>query len=62
MVVELRMQYCDEIIKDSFETYKTLEWCIITEFERQVDFQNHPIVWLRLLLNNDGSNSVIIHH
>ena len=42
---------------DSFKTYK---WCIITELERKVDFQNYPIgcsYFLRIdffkLLNND---------
>ena len=44
--VELRMYYCGEFFQDSFETNKTFYCCIITEFERKVDFQNHPIRWL----------------
>ena len=26
---------------------KRFSWCIITEFERKVDVQNHPLGWLR---------------
>ena len=40
MVVELNMQYCGHIFKDSFETYKTFLRRIFTEFERKVDVQN----------------------
>ena len=29
--------------KDSFETYKTFPWCIITEFECKVDVGNHKL-------------------
>ena len=39
-LVELR------IFQDSFETFKTFWGCIITEFERKADFQNHPFGWL----------------
>ena len=30
--------------KDSFETYKTFPWCIITEFECKLDVGNHKLV------------------
>ena len=56
MVVKLSIQYCGQ---DLFETYKTFLRCIITEFDRKVDFQNHLIEWIRFenfflkLLNND---------
>ena len=46
MVVELRMQYCDEIIKDSFETYKTFPGCLVTEFEWKVGVKNHEFGWV----------------
>ena len=41
MAVELSMQYCGQILYDSFETYKTILLRIFTEFDRKVDFQNH---------------------
>ena len=47
MVVELSMQYCGQILQDSFETYKPFLWCIITEFDRKVDYQNHLFGWKR---------------
>ena len=37
MVVELNMQYCGHIFKNSFETYKTFLKRIFTGFERKVD-------------------------
>ena len=40
-VVELSMQCCGKILKDSFETYKTFPRCKITEIEPKVDVQNH---------------------
>ena len=46
-VVELSMQCCGHILSDSFETYKTLPRCIITEFERKVDVQNPEFGWVR---------------
>ena len=45
MVVELSMQYCGQILQDSYETYKTFLRCIITEFGRKVDFQNN-LFWV----------------
>ena len=39
-VVELSMQYCGQILKDLFETYKTILRRVFTEFDRKVDFQN----------------------
>ena len=48
MVVKLSMQYCGQIFYDSFETYKTFPWYIITEFERKVDVQNHEFGCRRL--------------
>ena len=46
---------------------KTFPRYIITEFERKVDFQNHPFGWLRFenrffseLLNNDEKNGTKI--
>ena len=59
MGVELSMQYCGQILKDSFETYKTFPRCMITEFKCIVDVQIHEFGWLRFqdrffkLLNND---------
>ena len=47
MVVELRMQYCGQILKGSFETYKTFLRCIITEFDRKGDFKSHLFGWIR---------------
>ena len=59
MVVKLSIQYCRHILKDSFETYKTILRRIFNEFECKVDFQNHLFGWIRfensffLILNND---------
>ena len=39
IVVELRMQYCEDIFKHSFETYET--------FPSKVDVQNHTFGELR---------------
>ena len=54
------MQYCGQILKDSFETYKTILRYIFTEFDRKVDFQNNLFGRIRFehgfffkLLNND---------
>ena len=44
---KLRMQYCGQILKDSFETNKTILRRIFTEFDLKVDFQNHPFGWIR---------------
>ena len=41
------MEYCGQIFKDSFETYKTFLRRIFTEFERKVDVQNHEFGWVR---------------
>jgi len=41
--IKLSMQHCGQILKDSFETYKTFPRFIITEFERKVDVQNHEL-------------------
>ena len=45
---------------NSYETYETFLRCIIIEFDRKVDFQNHLFEWIRFeicfflkLLNND---------
>ena len=38
-VVELSMQSCGQILKDSFETYETVTRSINPEFERKVDVQ-----------------------
>ena len=38
-VVELSMQYCAQILLDSFQTYETLTRSINPEFERKVDVQ-----------------------
>ena len=46
-VVELSMQCCGLIPYDSFETYKKFPQCIISEFERKVDVQNHEFGWVR---------------
>ena len=43
MVVELRIQYCDDIFQDSVEPYKTFCQCVITEIQLKVDFQNHSL-------------------
>ena len=43
MVVELSMQYCGQILWDSFETYKTILRRIFTEFDRKVDFDVEKI-------------------
>ena len=42
-VIKLSMQCCGQILKDSFETYKTFPRCINidTEFECKDDVQNH---------------------
>ena len=40
------MQCCGQILKDSFETYKTFPRWIITEFECKVDVQNRPLWWI----------------
>ena len=62
MVVELSMQYCGQILQDSFETYKTILLRIFTEFDRKVDFQNHLFGWISFdnwffkLLNIDDGN------
>ena len=45
-VVKLSVQCCGQILKVSFETYKTFPRCIITEFERKVDVQNHEFWWV----------------
>ena len=39
MVVKLSMQYCGQILQDSFETYETVTRFINPEFERKVDVQ-----------------------
>ena len=39
--VKLGVQGFGQILKDSFEKYKTNLQCIITPFERKVDVQNH---------------------
>ena len=70
MVVELKMQYCGKTFQKSFETYKTFPRCIITEFERKVDVQNHQFEWVRFQnrffksLNNDdekGNKNVTVN-
>ena len=38
-VVELSMQYCAQILYDSFQTYETFIRSINPEFERKVDVQ-----------------------
>ena len=47
MVVEQNMQYSRPISQDLFETYKRFLRCIITEFERKVDVQNHEFGYVR---------------
>ena len=47
MVVELSMQYCKKSFLKSFDTQKTFPRCMITEFERKVDVQNHQFGWVR---------------
>ena len=47
MVVELSMQYCGQILQDSFETNKTILKCIFSKFDRKVDFQNNLFWWTR---------------
>ena len=39
IVVKLNMQYCGQIFKDLFETYKMFLRRIFTEFERKVIFK-----------------------
>jgi len=39
-VVELSIQYCRKLLEASFETYKTFERSVNTEFERKFDVQN----------------------
>ena len=46
MVVELSVQYCGQILYDSFETYKTILRRIIMQFDREIDFQNHLFEWI----------------
>ena len=41
MVVELRLQYSRQIFSDLFETYKTFERSIITDFDDKVYVQNY---------------------
>ena len=60
-VVELSMQYCQKLLAASFETYKTFERSVNSEFERKVDVQNswiadgHLTEWVFFkLLINDG--------
>ena len=38
-VVELSMQYCGQILQDSFETFEMVTRSINPEFERNVDVQ-----------------------
>ena len=45
--IELSMQDCRDIFKESFETYTTILRCIFTEFERKVAFQNHLFELIR---------------
>jgi len=45
MVVELSMQCCGQVFWDSFETYKTFQRCIITEFACKVDVKNYEFEW-----------------
>ena len=47
VLVKLSMQCCEQILKDSFETYKTFTRCIITEFECIVDVQNPEFGWAK---------------
>ena len=53
MVVELSMQYCGQItfLRDKYFRvhlrHLTFLRCIITQFDRKVDFQNHLFGWLR---------------
>ena len=47
MVVELSVQNCGKILKDSIETYETILRRIFTEFDRKVDFQNYLFGWIR---------------
>ena len=39
-VVELSIQYCRKLLAASFDTYKTFERSVNSEFERKVDVQN----------------------
>ena len=40
-LVKLSVQCCGQILWDSFETYKTFQRCLITDFECIFDGQNH---------------------
>ena len=43
MMAELSMWHCRKSFYDSFDTYKTFPRCIIAEFERKADVQNHEL-------------------
>ena len=47
-VVKLGMPCCGQILKDSFETYKTCPRFIITKFECKIDVQNHEFGFIGL--------------
>ena len=54
------MQFCGQILQDSFETYKTVQRSVNPEFGRKVDVKYRTFTWIRFhesvflkLLNNE---------